>query len=211
VFLHNSSYAPFCHPVTGKGVCTAFARNEVLTLLNNNQAERAEELKRHYGFKKDLVIRAEQVFYYELVKLVPALTSLRRVLDETVLSKLCGKRKKMSDPRPDYFHFSEKTNTAILGEFDETSDHEDDQERLELIAHQAGCGRARTFVFRVNGRLGEDRPLCVRRERQGVVFYCLTDAGREVLWKVAAYVRSCLPWVLEGGSLDPALTQTVYF
>ena len=65
---------------------------------------------------------------------VPALTSLRRVLDETVLSKLCGKHKKMSDPRPGFRRIlrNNEVATAILGEFEETSDHEEDQKRLEL-------------------------------------------------------------------------------
>jgi hypothetical protein len=34
---------------------------------------RADDLKRYFGFKRDLVLRAEHAFYYELVKLVPSL------------------------------------------------------------------------------------------------------------------------------------------
>jgi hypothetical protein len=36
----------------------------------------AEQLKQHFGFKSRLVLRAEHVFYYELVKMVPRLASL---------------------------------------------------------------------------------------------------------------------------------------
>ena len=34
--------------------------------------QEAERLKRYFGFKRDLVLRAVHVFYYELVKLVPS-------------------------------------------------------------------------------------------------------------------------------------------
>jgi len=85
-----------------------------------------------------MVLRAEHVFYYELVKMVPRLALFRRVLDETVLAKLLGKIQSVKDPRPDYFHLNEESNMALHGEFDETDDHEEDEERLRVIAHHAG-------------------------------------------------------------------------
>ena len=130
----------------------------------NGDNDLADKLKRHFRFKQDLTLRAEHVFYYELVKLVPALTSLRRVLDQPVLSKLVGKAKCMEDPRPDYFHFDSKTNIALHGEFDEQDDHEESMERLRVIAHHAGCGD------RVESRERQDlegRRFAVRGGRRG--------------------------------------------
>ena len=47
------------------------------------------------------------------------LTTLKRVLEETVLAALFSKTKNMEDKRPDYFHLYPKTNMALHGEFDE--------------------------------------------------------------------------------------------
>lgn len=149
-------------------------------------------LKRYFGFKRDLVLRAEQVFYHALVREAPRLTSLRRVLDETVLAKLLGKRKRLTDPRPDYFHLNDRTNMALLGEYDESEDHEDDDDRLRTIAHHAGCGISRTYVFRVRGRHGQPDAVCERVSRRGHVWYRLTARGRSVVEAVGGYVNWCL-------------------
>jgi hypothetical protein len=170
----------------------------VIEALMNNDQQRSNMLKKHFGFKKDLVLRAEHVFYHELVKRVPQLSSLRRVLDETVLSKLVGKQKSIRDPRPDYFHFHEATNMGIHGEFDETADHEDDDERLRIIAQHAGCGSERVYVFRVQAHIGNGDAICKRVTRGDVAYYKMTERGNQVLESVAQHVRQCIGYVLSG-------------
>ncbi|CAM9869172.1 unnamed protein product, partial [Chrysoparadoxa australica] len=73
---------------------------------------------KHWGFKKDLFLRGENVFYHRLAQLVPELTKMERVLDEPV-EKLLGKRKRIDSARPDYFHVNRDTMIALHGEYDE--------------------------------------------------------------------------------------------
>lgn len=164
----------------------------VIQALTTGDKQLADKFKNHFCFKRDLVLRAEHVFYHELVKMVPELTTLRRALDESVLSKLLGKRKGIEDPRPDYFHLNEATNIGLHGEFDETDDHEEDERRLRVIAHHAGCGANRVYYFRVKGRLGTPAALCKRVVWKDMAYYQMTQRGREVLAEVAGYVRWCI-------------------
>ena len=69
---------------------------------NEQEAVRLEGI---FRFRQPLFLRAEQAQYYELVKKVPRLQTLRRVLDETVMAALFGKTKNLKEWRPDYFHF----------------------------------------------------------------------------------------------------------
>lgn len=41
---------------------------------------------------------------------------------------------------PDYFHYNKITSIGLHGEFDETSTHEDNHNRLQQIANQTDCG-----------------------------------------------------------------------
>ena len=183
----------------------------VVQALAAGDHQLADQLKCHFGFKKDLILRAEHVFYHELVKLVPELASLRRVLDESVLSKLVGKTKSMHDPRPDYFHFNEATNIGLHGEFDETDEHEEDEGRLRVIAHHAGCGVERVYYFRVKGRLGKPEALCKRIINKGMAYYQTTAEGKRVLEEVAAYVRWCIERMHEGKPPEGAGLTMRYF
>jgi len=153
---------------------------------------------KYFHFKRDVACRAEQAFYYALVRRVPHLKELERVLDESVLSKLLGKAKCVNDPRPDYFHFYQPTNMALLGEFDETDNHEDSSQRLATICHHAGCGIERTYVFRVRAHIGGSNAVCVRRSHRGSVHYVLTQRGMEILNNVVEYVQHCLRLMRDG-------------
>lgn len=179
----------------------------VIQAMTAGDKDLADHLKKQFGFKGDLVLRAEHVFYHELVKLVPQLTSLRRVLDESVLSKLLGKTKSLEDPRPDYFHLNEVTNIALHGEFDEKDDHEEDERRLRVIAHHAGCSADRVYYFRVKACLGRPQALCQRVLRKEMAYYQMTERGREVLEEVANYVRWCLERMDAGEPPSPSSTQ----
>ena len=198
LFLSEPSSATYRHPETKIGICTAAARNMVIEARTNGDDILADKLKKYFGFKKDLVIRAEHVFYHELVKRVPELANMRRVLDETILAKLLGKRKSLSDPRPDYFHFYDATNMALHGEFDEDEDHEDSVERLRVIAHHAGCGLDRVYIFRVQANLYGRNAVCDRIVRKDIVYYRMTKHGYTVLDKVAAHVKQCVSYMIEG-------------
>lgn len=194
--LSNPSFALFCHPETGVGLCTHAARNMVYQAIVSGDYQLADDLKTRFGFKRDLVLRAEHVFYYELVKLVPKLIRLRRVLDESVLSKLIGKTKSLEDPRPDYFHLYPDTNIGLHGEFDEYEGHEEDADRLRKIAHHAGCHHV--YYFRVKGHLHTPQAVCRRVVKHNVAYYVMTDRGRDVLREVALYVEECVESMYNG-------------
>ncbi len=212
-FLSTPECAKHKHPSAEHWICTHAARQLVNDLLQANKIEEAKRLRKYFGFTKDLVVRAEHVFYYELVKLCPDLIKTRRVLDESVLSKLLGKTKSLSDPRPDYFHYWEPTNLALHGEFDETAEHEDCEERLRVIAHHAGCARERVYVWRVCGYMNDPTKALLRRveiRKAGSVYYVLTPRGKEVLGRVARHVNLCLQRLL-AGQLPTESQCKVYF
>jgi hypothetical protein len=176
--------------------------------LLRNDKKAAKDLSRWFGFKKQLVYRAEQIFYNELVLRVPALKTMRRCLDESVLSGIAGMPKKMSDPRPDYFHFDDAARMAIHGEFDETDSHEDDDDRLYRIAHHAGIDRDRIYMFRVLARLDTPDALCDRVESKGYVYYKMNTRGLAVVDRVAEYVVGCIERI---GMGMPPDTGKTYF
>jgi len=200
-FPDQAPYAKHFHPVDGRAMCVDSAR--WMVIMEENDAKK-KFLKRHFGFRKDMILRAERLFYYELVKRVPALREMERVLDETVMSRMFGKAKCVSDPRPDYFHYNRETNTALLGEFDETDDHEEGEDRLRVIAHHAGCGRGRMFVFRVKAGLDTDDPVCERRVlNRNQVMMVMTRTGHRMADRVADYIHSCLCKMRDGIIDDP--------
>ncbi|EWM27138.1 hypothetical protein Naga_100010g84 [Nannochloropsis gaditana] len=94
----------------------------VISAAEQNSMKLVKTRKRHVDFRRELVLREEHVFYHELVKMVPKLASLRRMLDDSVLSKLVGKSRSLEDSLPDYYHLNEATNIALHGEFHEEED-----------------------------------------------------------------------------------------
>jgi len=45
------------------------------------------ELEKYFKFKQSLFLRAKRVFYFDLVKKVPGLKGLKRVLNESMLRR----------------------------------------------------------------------------------------------------------------------------
>jgi hypothetical protein len=137
------------HPENGTPMCTFAMRCMVNSERNKSEKKRLMKL---FGFKKDFVMRGEHVFYHALCLLVPELQLSQRVLDESILKKQQGKQKSMEDSRPDYYHYfghDKHGGFCLHGEYDETPDHEDCDDRLSVIAAAANVPLAKTFVFRV--------------------------------------------------------------
>lgn len=179
------------HPDTGIGLCAYACHYMVIKARIEGDEQEAQRLKDYFKFKKSLLLRAEHVFYFELVKKVPRLTTLFRVLDHSVFAKLFNKTKETTDPRPDYFHLNITTNLALHGEFDEDDGHEDNHDRLRKIAHYAGCGPERVYYFRVNACMGTDNALLRRVKGPQGFYYKMTPMGYSILDKVAEYVETC--------------------
>ena len=203
----------FKHPDHPKKyICTGAARHLVYSAWVDNDIERFEFLKAHFGFKKDLILRAEHAFYFELVKQEPRLATLMyRALDESISTSLEGKQKSLQNLRPDYFHLYPPTNMALYGEFDETDDHEDDDDRLAQITNEAGCGLERTYIFRVRAKLYTPDALLKRSIiNKSTTYYRMTPRGHEVLHQVVYHVRQCIDNIISG-ILPNEMNQKVHF
>lgn len=180
------------HPEDGRYMCRFAIRVYIQQHPNN-----ANELMKHFGLKKHLVMRGEHAFYHELCKLVPELRLCERVLDQGISSQTIGKRKRMDEPRPDYFHYfgDALTSLGLHGEYDESKDHEDNDDRLEAVSASANC---KSYVFRVCGWHGTDRAVCRRRVRGDYAYYQITDEGKRVVQETADIVRERLTWIGKG-------------
>ena len=110
-----------------------------------------------------------------------------------VFKALFDKTKERTDYRPDYFHLNLTTNMTLHGEFDETSSHEDDHNRLQQIASQTGCVWERTYYFRFMTHLDNRAFAFFRRKRNQRGDCCaITSRDKGILDEVVAYVKDCL-------------------
>jgi hypothetical protein len=201
--LDIQSYAPYSMPAPdGRTVCTHAARCAV-SIASSKSPEEGNKLARHFGFKKDLVLRGEHAFYHALCQAVPELKTAWRTLDEPLLKKQLGKAKCMGDPRPDYFH--EYDGGAIQGEYDEKRGHEMCVNRELICATLSKAGPDRTYVFRVLGRHDEPDAVCERRVyNKHYTYFTLTHEGRRVVAETAVVVRRILSWISQGLPPDDA-------
>jgi hypothetical protein len=176
------------HPEDGTPMCTYAMRCMVNS--ERNQVEKMRLMKL-FGFKKDLVLRGEHVFYHALCLFVPGLQLSERVLDESVLKKQQGKHKSNEDPRPDYYYYfgyDQHRGFALHGEYDETPDHEDSDDRLEVVAAAANVPLSKTYFFRVQGNHYSTNAVCRRVSNKDHTYYTLTDKGRSVVAETARVV-----------------------
>jgi hypothetical protein len=118
-----------------------------------------------------------------------------------------GKRKSRNDQRPDYYHyFADGAQAFVLhGEYDETPEHEDDDNRLAMFAEISGCVGT-TYVFRIQARHYTDKALCVQKTHRQHTYWSLTDAGRAKAKEVAFIIRERLEWIKQG--LLPSSTRS---
>jgi hypothetical protein len=192
------TFAKYIHPDTGEGICTAFARNMVAEALFETNEEEVQRLMKYFNFKRKLVFRAEQAFFCALNKAAPELRQFESAIDTSVLKQFYDKAKSTEDRRPDAFFLCRQTNVGLHFEYDENTFHEDDNDRLTLIANQAGCGPEAVYVVRVNGRQNTQDSLCARRINKQYSYYKLTKRGEEVVAQVAEYMKECVDKMNQG-------------
>jgi hypothetical protein len=191
------------HPETGQGMCTFACRQMV---GNCDDKEEQKQLMLRFGFKKLRVMRGEHAFYHALNLLVVDLRESERFLDASLFSNGLGKRKSRDDKRPDYYHYFADGEKAFVlhGEYDETPDHEDDDDRLAMFAEISSCVGA-TYVFRVQAHHHTDRAICEMKTHEQHTYWRLTDAGRQKAKEVAVVIRERLEWIKQG--LAPNATR----
>jgi hypothetical protein len=192
------------HPETQQGMCT-FACRQMVASFEDKEEQR--HLMLHFGFKKLQVMRGEHAFYHALNLLVPDLRESERFLDSSLYSNGLGKRKSRNDQRPDYYHyFGDGAQAFVLhGEYDETQEHEDDDDRLAMFAEISSCVGS-TYVFRVQAHHYTEQALCVQKTHKQHTYWCLTDTGKAKAREVAVVVRERLEWIKQG--LAPSSTRS---
>jgi hypothetical protein len=190
------------HPDTKKGMCT-FAMRQMVSNCDNHEEQK--RLMLQFGFKKLLVMRGEHAFYHALNLLVPELRESERFLDSSLLSNGLGKRKNRNDKRPDYYHYfsdgQEKTAFALHGEYDETPNHEDDDDRVAAFAEISKC-IGRTYMFRVQAHHYTEQALCIPKTNKEHTYWTLTPAGVEKALQVAEVIQERLTWIKQ--RLEPS-------
>jgi hypothetical protein len=193
------------HPTNDSGMC-AFSAHYLINSADSKPEK--DELMKHFKFKRNLVMRGEHAFYHTLCLMVPELSTSERILDGSLalLAHNLGKRKTLNDQRPDYYHsfISNGQTFSLHGEYDETDGHEDDDDRLGLLA-EMGNSVGRTYVFRVQARHYTDAAVCKRRQHKDNTYYTLTEHGKMVAQQAAEIIRQRLAWIAQG--LAPSGTE----
>ncbi len=95
---------------------------------------------------------------------------------------------------------------GLHGEFDENKKHEESEDRLRAIAHQAQCGSARTYYFRVRAHLDKKKLALfnlLTNKTNEYSYYQINTRGEAVVDRVAAYVKECLDR-MKAGQMPPA-------
>ena len=159
-------------------MCTFAYRQIVIDARIKGDEAKAVEVERLSTFKQFLFLRTEHVNYFEFVEEVPRLKDLRRALDETIVFT---QDKGAYRLKPDYFHLNETTTIALHSEFNENT-QEDNRNRLQHIAHEAGCGWEKDFYFRVVAHIDNRAlALCKRGSDQYGDCYDITPRGKDML------------------------------
>lgn len=178
-------------------MCTFAMRQAVQEAATD--AER-DKLKRHFSFKKDLVMRGEHAFYHALCKLLPELRLTEAVLDASLTAKF----KSIHDARPDYFHYIKSLlkEMGLLGEYDENRDHENCDKRLRVLCDSSGCGYYGTYILRICGHHDTKRAVCERKTHGNNTYYAVTAEGHKVVSETATAITERLEWIKQGLAPD---------
>jgi hypothetical protein len=134
--------------------------------------------------------------------LLQVISETTRALDMSLLKDQLGKRKSLSDPRPDYYHYirNGRIPFALHIEYDEDNAHEDCDDRLDVIANSTDATVDRTYVIRVAGHHREPMKAVCKRYiiNKHYTYYKLTAAGGCVLEATVEAVQQRLHWINQG-------------
>jgi len=182
----------------GKRVCWSYASCLVVNARLEGRIGDFEHLRRKFGMKKDLAMRAEQAVLHEIFKRVDFRTALDRFIDRP-----CKPKKDPSAPRPDALFVFEGGYGLHL-EHDEYLDHERCENRLAKIHDDAGT-EGKTAVIRWCERRGLEDAMCRKRQRKlpengyTIGFYEITNRGMEVIdTEIVPAIRAALEAIESG-------------
>lgn len=187
------------HPITSQSICTPAARFLVTEALRNGDSEVAERLKNHFGFKTELLLRAEHVIHHYMRRRIPELKHMACAIDEDAVARFCAKTKTLQALRADAMYLEHRTRVGFHLEVDETPDHEDDDERLRAI-HMSLDMLGRVYVVRIHAHLYDHLKMCDRKtKRNGTAFYVMNDRGRKIIdEEVEPLIRKILVFMEKG-------------
>lgn len=205
----------FRHPETRQYICTWGARATVSNAVFSNDFDEVDRLMEYFKFKRKLVLRAENEFYHKLALFAAGLreTNFFKVYLDMPASVVNGDGKICKAPRADYLHVhGQGANAiAILGEFDENDDHEDEWGRFERIAKYANIPIDRIYIYRVHARMNTNQSIVDRKTYRYNDYFSVNERGMMVLKDVATHVNFCIDRIRQG--IPPPIdgSRVVYF
>jgi hypothetical protein len=178
-------------------ICSFARRALVEDAMMNNDTCRVESLMAYFKMETILTLNAQSAFrvaceknYYKLLN----------GCEEIIFDRPAKEGPKtVGDKRPDIFYkwiIGDK-KFGIHIEYDERSGHEEEDGRIEYIAKDAGC-EGNVYLIRVQGKQDSASPMCVKKTRVTVVYWDVTEFGKEVAIEVADEVKKRIGWIQRG-------------
>lgn len=180
-----------------KRICRFGRRVLIEDALMYNDVARVGSLMTHFQMDRVLTLNAQSAFrfacesrYHELLK---------DCVDIVFDAPVDNGPKVIGALRPDIFYkwCINGLNYGIHIEYDETSSHEDDTQRLQSIAENAECGD-RVYVIRVYGGHDTKNPACTRVRMDNFEYFKVTGEGEDAASKVAEAVTERVHWIKDG-------------
>ena len=182
----------------GRRICSFSRRIIIEQSIHDDDNEKTEKLLEHFGMKnkKITTINAQSAFFFYCEKECrDRLRNCTREFDNCVH----GGRKAITNKRPDVFYkwVVNGKGYGIQIEYDEKSNHEDNDDRLQKIEQDSNCTGG-VYIIRVYGKHDSDNPLCEKHVREFYQYYSITNYGEEIAKKVSLEIIKRIDCIQEG-------------
>jgi len=181
----------------GKRICWFGRRVLIEDAIMSNDMKKMEYLKNFFEIKEIVTLNAQSAFRIECEKLYfKLLTDCENITFDNIV---CNTTKMYASKRPDVFYkwVIDNKNFGIHLEYDETSSHEDDKERIKTIHKDADCAGS-TYLIRINGMHGTDKSLCREVQNEYYKYSKITQLGIIKAEEVAELVKERINWIKGG-------------
>lgn len=207
--ISSATVATHKHPDTEQWICTGAARAIVTGAILKDDFQRMDRLMKHFHFKSNLILRAENAFYYTMALSCKGLrdNSFFKIFLDMPASVVNGKGKLFKAPRADFLHIhGEGPNSiALLGEFDENDDHDDEWERFERICKYANISIDRVYIYRIHARMNTNQSIVSRKTHNRNDFYVVNERGSKLLDDIVEYLDDIISRIRQG--IPPNLNE----
>lgn len=196
--MYEDSSGQYNHPeLENKRICVFAARVMVEDAIMSNNLVRMNYLKNLFKMKRLCTLNAQSAFRIECERWYNDL--LEDCCNIYFDSQVKDGPKLRENKRPDIFYkwVIGDNNFAIHLEYDETSRHEDDLERINTIHKDSQCD-GRTYLIRIQGGHNTINPLCKDVLTKYYKYFDVTSKGKKVAITVANLVKERIVWIKNG-------------